>query len=94
LRASRRAAAAPRSQSCDRPHSGPSGAAHTDRVAFRWQEIAMARSNVIPFRKRPPSKGELEAFRRMTRSWSPELRQLMFPRYVAEQNSKPKDQSE
>ena len=54
----------------------------------------MSRSNVIPFRKRPPAKGELEAFRRMTRSWSPELRQLMFPRYVAEENGKPKNPSE
>lgn len=51
----------------------------------------MGRSNVIPFRKRPPSKGELEAYRRMTRSWSPELRQLMFPRYVAQENSTPKE---
>lgn len=54
----------------------------------------MSRGNVIPFRKRPPSKGELDAFRRMTRSWSPELRQLMFPRYVAQQNNKAKDQGE
>lgn len=35
--------------------------------------------NVIPFRKRPPSEGELEAYRRLTRNWSPELRRLMFP---------------
>jgi hypothetical protein len=53
----------------------------------------MSRGNVIPFRKRAPSKGELDAFRRMTRSWSPELRQLMFPRYVAQENSTPKDQN-
>ena len=37
--------------------------------------------NVIPFRKRPPSEGELEAYRRFTRSWAPELRRMMFPEY-------------
>jgi hypothetical protein len=36
---------------------------------------------VIPFRSRPPSKQELGAFRRITRSWSPALRQLICPQY-------------
>ena len=41
----------------------------------------MRESNVIPFRKRAPSKHELEAYRRITRGWSPALRALMFPQY-------------
>jgi hypothetical protein len=36
---------------------------------------------VIPFRKRRPSEAELEAYQRMTRHWSPTLRQMMFPEY-------------
>jgi hypothetical protein len=36
-------------------------------------------SNVIPFRKRPPSEMELEAYRQMTRNWSEDVKQLMFP---------------
>jgi hypothetical protein len=85
--------AAPR---LDNPANGRTAAAGAPRIlrALSSQETEMSRGNVIPFRKRPPSKGELEAFRRMTRSWSPEMRQLMFPRYVAQQNSKPKDQGE
>ena len=47
------------------------------------QSTAMSKvSNVIPFRKRPPSQNQLEAYRRMTRNWSPELRQMMFPDLV------------
>jgi hypothetical protein len=38
-------------------------------------------NKVIPFRKRPPSQTELEVYRRITRQWSPELRQLMFPEH-------------
>ena len=36
-------------------------------------------SNVIPFRKRPPSESELEVYRQITRNWDPALRQMMFP---------------
>ena len=36
-------------------------------------------SNVIPFRKRPPTRIELEHFRKMTRNWHAQVRQLMFP---------------
>lgn len=36
---------------------------------------------VIPFRKRPPSQAELEAFERMTRNWHPEMRRLLFPEH-------------
>jgi hypothetical protein len=43
----------------------------------------MTRSNVIPFRRRPPSTPELEAYRWMTRSWSPGMRRLMCPQYYA-----------
>jgi hypothetical protein len=46
----------------------------------------MASSNVIPFRKRRPSDGEMAAYRMFTRNWSPELRQLMFPDYFREES--------
>jgi len=36
-------------------------------------------SKVVPFRRRPPSQAELEVYQRMTRHWSPTLRQMMFP---------------
>ena len=36
---------------------------------------------IIPFRSRPPANGELEVFRRITRRWSPALRDLIFPQY-------------
>ena len=41
----------------------------------------MSNSNVIPFRRREskPSMTELEMYQRMTRNWSQEMRQLMFP---------------
>jgi hypothetical protein len=45
--------------------------------------------NVIPFRKRPPSESELEAYRLLTRNWSPQLRQLMFPEYFRQDLDKP-----
>lgn len=41
----------------------------------------MSDGKVVPFRRRAPSEGELEAYRRMTRGWSPELKQMMFPEY-------------
>jgi hypothetical protein len=41
----------------------------------------MSDRKVIPFRKRPPSQTELEVYRQMTRGWSPEMRQLMFPEH-------------
>jgi hypothetical protein len=41
----------------------------------------VAENKVIPFRRRAPSRAELEAYQRMTRHWSPTLRQLMFPEY-------------
>ena len=41
----------------------------------------MSDSKVVPFRRRPPSQAELEAYQRMTRHWSPTLRQMMFPEY-------------
>jgi hypothetical protein len=36
-------------------------------------------NKVVPFRRRPPSQAELEVYQRMTRHWSPTLRQMMFP---------------
>ena len=41
----------------------------------------MPADNVIPFRPRPPSDGELDAYRDMTRNWHPQMRELMFPRH-------------
>jgi hypothetical protein len=41
--------------------------------------VGMSDRKVIPFRKRPPSQAELEAYRRMTRNWHPEMRRLVFP---------------
>lgn len=38
-------------------------------------------SNVIPFRRRIPSKPELEAYRWMTRHWSAGMKILMFPQF-------------
>ena len=38
-------------------------------------------NNVIPFRRRAPSKPELEAYRWMTRRWSAGLKLLMFPQF-------------
>jgi hypothetical protein len=38
-------------------------------------------SKVVPFRRRPPSQAQLEAYQLMTRHWSPTLRQMMFPEY-------------
>jgi hypothetical protein len=38
---------------------------------------------IIAFRKRAPSEGELEAYRRMTRNWAPALRQLLLPEYFS-----------
>jgi hypothetical protein len=41
--------------------------------------VCMSDRKVIPFRKRPPSQAELEAYMRMTRNWHPEMRRLVFP---------------
>lgn len=46
----------------------------------------MSDSKIIPFRKRPPSPGEMEAYRRFTRNWSNELKRLMFPEYFRHDN--------
>jgi hypothetical protein len=41
----------------------------------------MSDNKVIPFRRREtkPSPNEIEMYRKMTRNWSDEMRQLMFP---------------
>jgi hypothetical protein len=51
----------------------------------------MAVDNIIPFPKRPPSEGEMEAYRRSTRNWSAQLRQLIFPEHfkLEEDGSRP-----
>jgi hypothetical protein len=35
--------------------------------------------NVIPFRKRSPSKAEMDAYRQMTRRWTDASKQLLMP---------------
>ena len=35
--------------------------------------------NVIPFRKRPPSEAEMDAYRQMTRRWTDASKQLLMP---------------
>jgi hypothetical protein len=41
----------------------------------------MTRDNVIPFRQRPPSAAEMEAYRQATRKWTPHMRQLLLPEH-------------
>lgn len=41
----------------------------------------MSESNVIPFRRRPPTPVEIEYYRMMTRSWHPAVRQQVFPEH-------------
>lgn len=41
----------------------------------------MTPDNVIPFRKRPPSEAEMETYRRATRNWTEQMRELMFPEH-------------
>jgi hypothetical protein len=38
-------------------------------------------NKVVPFRKRPPSATELEVYRQITRNWSPQMKQVMFPEH-------------
>lgn len=56
----------------------------------------MSDSNVIPFRRREskPSMSELEVYQRMTRNWSQEMRQLMFPTHfeIEEKAGRPKSE--
>ena len=50
----------------------------------------MSDSNVIPFRKRPPTEVELEMYERMTRNWHPELKEFMFPEHFKQQQERKK----
>ena len=49
----------------------------------------MSERVVVPFRQRPPSEAEFEAYRQMTRDWHPDLRQLMFPEHFKLEASAP-----
>ena len=52
----------------------------------------MSDSKVVPFRRRRASPAQLEAFQRMTRHWSPTLRQKLSPelfKLAQELESKP-----
>jgi hypothetical protein len=41
----------------------------------------MSDDNVVPFRKRPPSDAEIEYYRMITRTWHPQVRELIFPEH-------------
>jgi hypothetical protein len=49
------------------------------------EEAPVSDDKVVPFRPRPPSKSEVNVYTRMTRNWSPELRELMFPEHFRQQ---------
>ncbi|HYX74349.1 MAG TPA: hypothetical protein VE819_06675 [Steroidobacteraceae bacterium] len=52
----------------------------------------MSDSKVVPFRRRPVSEAELEVYQRITRHWSPTLRQKLSPEHfklLQDQESKP-----
>jgi hypothetical protein len=49
----------------------------------------MKGDNVIPFPKRRPSNGELEAYRQITRNWSAEVRHLIFPEHYRHADAPP-----
>ena len=51
----------------------------------------MTDTKVVPFRKRPPSEAELEMYRRITRNWHPEMRQLMLPEHFKRDQPRKKD---
>jgi hypothetical protein len=50
----------------------------------------MSDNKVIPFRKRPPSENELEAYRQMTRNWHPQMRQSVFPEHFKHDDQEPR----
>jgi hypothetical protein len=66
--------------------AGRRGKSGTSGVGIDWTD--MSDSNIIPFRKRPPSEQELEMYRKMTRNWHPEMRQLMFPEHFKHDRQK------
>ena len=49
-------------------------------LTITWK-TKMSDNKVVPFRRREakPTEIEIEMYRRMTRNWSDEMRQLMFP---------------
>jgi len=51
----------------------------------------MSDQKVVPFRRRPPSGAELEVYRRMTRSWHPDMRRLMLPEHFKHDQRGSKD---
>lgn len=40
-------------------------------------------TNILPFTRKtkPPTQGELAAYRQMTKNWSDAMRRLVFPQY-------------
>ncbi len=62
---------------------------NTQRRRNEVEYERMPKDNVIPFRPRPPSDNELDAYRTMTRLWHPQMRQLMFPKYFEQDRSAP-----
>jgi hypothetical protein len=51
----------------------------------------VADDNIIPFRKRPPSEGEMDAYLQFTRNWSSQLRQLLFPEHFKQERNAGED---
>jgi hypothetical protein len=54
----------------------------------------MSDNKVVPFRRRQPkpTEVEIEMYRRMTRNWSDQMRQLMFPMLAElDSNSRQRD---
>src|SRR5579862_527888 len=66
------------------------GGDHGPSIAFAFvssrQGVVLSEdNNVIPFRKPPPSRAELEIYRQITRNWSPALRQLLLPEHFRQE---------
>lgn len=53
----------------------------------------MTDNKVIQFRPRPPSKQALAVYEQMTKRWSSQMRQLIFPRHFAEQDKETRESS-
>jgi hypothetical protein len=79
---------------CDAQHSAARRDVHKlHGVLHRCSAVFMSDDKVIPFKPRPRvlSQQELEVFRHATRNWHPQLRDLMFPDHVKQENERSKD---
>jgi hypothetical protein len=60
---------------------------HNRSANGRFSGVGMSDRKVIPFRKRPPSQAEMEAYLRMTRNWHPEMRRQVFPEFFKKEQA-------